>query len=152
MVFVCLLLSGNLSAKEILIKCVGKHTDNFVINLKSRTWNNAGSKKSLAKKVYIDDQLIVELYYMEEKMPCYSDGTCMIGMDTINRLTGKFTQVFLRIPKQELHKDWFDEKPMLESEKKLVERARDFIAQKRLNPEYHNKYYTAQCSLGERKF
>ena len=147
-----LLFSGNALAKEILIKCVGKYTDNFVIDLKSQTWNNAGSKKSLAKKVYIDDQLIVELHYMEDKMPCYSDGTCTIGMDTLNRLTGKFIQVFLKVPKKELHKEWFDAKPMFESEKKFIERARDFKAKKRLNPEYFSSYYSAQCSLGERKF
>ena len=147
-----LLLSGNAYAEKINIKCVGKYTDNFVIDLKSKTWNNASSKKSLAKKVYIDDQIIVETHFMKYKMPCFRDGTCLIGMEIINRLTGEYNQIFLKIPKKELHKEWFEAKPIFESEKKFIERARDFIGQKSLIQKYLKTYYSSQCSLGKRKF
>ena len=151
-VFIGLLFSSSLSAKDILIKCVGKHTDNFVINLKSKTWNNAASKKSLARKVYIDDQVIVETHYMDDKWPCNTKGKCTVGISIINRLTGKYSSVFLKVPKNELHKEWFEKKPMFESDEKFIERARDFIAQRRLNSAYLSSSYSSQCALDDKKF
>ena len=145
-------MSTKVLSKEILIKCVGSSTDNFLIDLKKKTWGNAGSQKSLHKKIYVDDQVFLELYFMKEPYPCHKTKGCSVGYNLINRLTGDYTQLFLNIPKQELNNEWFNQKPIYESDKKFYSRARQYLSKKSLNPRYVKSRYRAKCKTAEKKF
>ena len=155
-------------AKELLIQCEGKQiigeskgntfTDNFLIDTSKKTWGNAVADKSKHDDIYIDDQWFLKVHYMggDEAWVCSSDG-CTAGYHEINRLTGEFTSLWLEIPRDELQKEWFDKKPIYESEKKFYMRAVEYLSKKSLNisqgtPKYVESYYKAKCTKSDKKF
>jgi len=145
-------------AEELLIKCVGKYTDEFLIDTSKKTWGNAVADRSTDRKdIFISEQIFLRVTYMkgDEAWVCTSSG-CGVGYDEINRLTGDYKSITLKIPRDELNKEWFDKKPIYESKQKFYTRARKYLSEKAfggasLSP-YVTTEYRAKCSKADKKF
>ena len=153
-----LLLGGNAYAKEILIKCVGKHTEEFLIDTSKKTWGNTVADRSTDRKdIFISDQIFLRVSHLkgDEAWVCTSSG-CGVSYEEINRLTGDFKSVILKIPRDELNKEWFDKKPIYESKKKFYMRAKEYLSKKSFNgatlSPYVTTLYRAKCGKAKKKF
>ncbi len=146
--------------KELLIECNGKYdgqqlTDHFLINISKKTWGNAKASKSKHEKIFIDDERFLRLYKMKKDQAWVCDmaasGICSVGYSELNRSTGEYTTAFFKMPRSVIYKEWYDKKPLYESEKKFHKRALDYLTSIK-QAQYLDQYYKAKCKKTDKKF
>ncbi len=154
------LTSNTAFTKELLLECTGKYdgqnlTDYFSINTSKKTWGNTKANKSKHNKVYIDNERFLRLYDMKYdkawKCDMMASGMCSVGYGEINRSTGEYTSAIFEMPRSVIFKEWYDKKPLYESDKKFHMRALDYLTSIK-RAQYLDQYYKAKCKKTSKKF
>ena len=138
-------------AEKILIKCSVESSElDFIVDTKKKTWGTVYQAKP--EDAVITDEFFLRTWYYSSKKKkisttCYSDGTCDLGYKEINRLSGKYTEMHIKLPKEKIIE--FNNKNSFRSVEKLRIGMKKFINS---NPGNIEMFASGNCKKSEKAF
>ena len=146
-----LLWCNSAYAEEILIKCSVEGSElNFIVDTKKKTWGTTSENKPQA--AVITDKFFLRTWYYSAKKKkiattCFSNGMCDLGYREINRLSGEYTEMHLKVPKEKIVE--FNNKNSFRSVEKLRIAMKRFML---LNPGTVELFASGNCKKSEKAF